>query len=130
MFSAIVFLPLLGAALAGMFGRWLGHRGAQGVTCLPLIVCTVLAWIALFDVVGSGAEASVYVFTWIDSGPFEATWALRVDALTAVMLVVVTTVSAVVHVYSIGYMHGDPGVPRFFAYLSLFTFSMLMLVTA
>jgi NADH-quinone oxidoreductase subunit L len=99
------------------------------VTCVPLIVCAVLSWIALFDVVG-GAETSIYVFTWIDSGSFEATWALRIDALTAVMLIVVTTVSAAVHVYSIGYMHGDPGVPRFFAYLSLFTFSMLMLVTA
>ncbi|MEX2649646.1 MAG: NADH-quinone oxidoreductase subunit L [Alphaproteobacteria bacterium] len=130
MYTAIVFLPLLGAALAGLFGRWLGDRGAQGVTCLLLVVSAVLAWIAFFDVVGEGAARTVYIFTWIDSGAFEATWELRIDPLTAVMLTAVTTVSAVVHVYSVGYMHGDPGVPRFFAYLSLFTFSMLMLVTA
>ena len=130
MYAAIVFLPLIGAALAGLLGRWLGHKGAQAATCLPLIASAVLAWIALFGVVGTEEHVSVLLFTWIDSGAFEATWALRVDALTAVMLVVVTTVSALVHVYSIGYMHGDPGVPRFFAYLSLFTFSMLMLVTA
>jgi NADH-quinone oxidoreductase subunit L len=129
-YAAIVFLPLIGAALAGLLGRWLGDKGAQAATCLPLIASAILAWIAFFGVVGGEEHVSVLLFTWIDSGAFEATWALRVDALTAVMLVVVTTVSALVHVYSVGYMHGDPGVPRFFAYLSLFTFSMLMLVTA
>jgi NADH-quinone oxidoreductase subunit L len=128
--SAIVFLPLLGAVLAGLFGRLLGDRGAQLATCVPVTLSAILGWIALFQLAGGRADHSVLVFTWIDSGAFEADWSLRFDALTGVMLAVVGTVSALVHVYSIGYMHGDPGIPRFFSYLSLFTFSMLMLVTA
>src|SRR5690606_13561098 len=83
-----------------------------------------------FDVAVGGNVRVTELFTWFDSGSFEASWSLRVDSLTAVMLVVVTWVSAMVHVYSVGYMHHDKSVPRFMAYLSLFTFCMLMLVTA
>lgn len=130
MYSAIVFLPLIGFLIAGIFGRWIGVRGAQLVTSGLLVVSAVLSVIALVSVGLHGETERVQVLTWIDSGSFEADWRLRIDTLTAVMLVVVTSVSALVHIYSIGYMSHDPHQPRFFAYLSLFTFAMLMLVTA
>ncbi|MGB3810914.1 MAG: NADH-quinone oxidoreductase subunit L [Parvibaculum sp.] len=130
MYSAIVFLPLLGFLIAGIFGRWLGVRGAQFVTSGLLVVSAVLSIIAFPSVTFGGVTEHIQVMTWIDSGAFESDWRLRIDALTAVMLVVVTSVSALVHIYSIGYMSHDPHQPRFFAYLSLFTFAMLMLVTA
>jgi NADH-quinone oxidoreductase subunit L len=130
MYSAIVFLPLAGAIIAGFFGRWIGDRGAQVVTCGALIISALLSLIAFPQVTWGGETTTVYLFTWIDSGGLDVAWALRIDQLTAVMLVVVTLVSAVVHVYSVGYMSHDPHIPRFMAYLSLFTFFMLMLVTA
>ena len=129
MYELIVFLPLLGFLIAGVFGPWIGARGAEYVTTGLLGVCFVLSWIAFFMVAG-GADAHVPIGNWFTSGKLVASWALRIDTLTAVMLVVVTTVSFLVHVYSIGYMADDPSRPRFFAYLSLFTFAMLMLVTA
>ena len=129
MYELIVFLPLLGFLIAGVFGPWIGARGAEYVTCSLLGVCFVLSWIA-FVMVAGGADAHVPIANWFTSGKLVAAWALRIDTLTAVMLVVVTTVSFLVHVYSIGYMSDDPSRPRFFAYLSLFTFAMLMLVTA
>jgi NADH-quinone oxidoreductase subunit L len=127
---AIVFLPLVGAIIAGLFGRFIGDKGAQAVTCLAMLASLGLAVAVFIDVAINGHSRTTELFTWILSGSFEAHWALRVDQLTAVMLVVVTGVSAMVHLYSIGYMHHDSSVPRFFAYLSLFTFCMLMLVTA
>ena len=129
MYQLIVFLPLLGFLIAGIFGPWIGARGAEYVTCSLLGVCCVLSWIA-FVMVAGGSDAHVPIANWFTSGKLAVAWALRIDTLTAVMLVVVTTVSFVVHVYSIGYMADDPSRPRFFAYLSLFTFAMLMLVTA
>ncbi len=90
----------------------------------------MLSWIALYRVGLTGEDMRVPVFEWVTSGDLQANWSLRIDTLTAVMLVVVNTVSALVHIYSIGYMSHDDGQPRFFAYLSLFTFAMLMLVTA
>ena len=128
--AAIVFLPLVGAVAAGLFGRWLGDKAAPVLTCVLLVAAAILAWIVFFQIVADGRAVTVYLFTWIDSGAFEVDWALYFDQVTAVMLIVVTTVSAVVHVYSLGYMAHDPHRPRFFAYLSLFTFAMLMLVTA
>jgi NADH-quinone oxidoreductase subunit L len=128
-YQLIVFLPLLGFLIAGVFGPWIGARGAEYVTCSLLGICCVLSWIA-FVMVASGADAHVPIANWFTSGKLAVAWALRVDTLTAVMLVVVTTVSFLVHIYSIGYMADDPSRPRFFAYLSLFTFAMLMLVTA
>ncbi len=139
MIQAIVFLPLIGALIAGLLGRIIGHRTAEFVTTGLLIVAAVLSWIIFAGywfapeaAEGAGhAEATkVLVLEWIHSGPLTLDWVLRVDTLTAVMLVVVTTVSSLVHVYSIGYMADDPHRARFFAYLSLFTFAMLMLVTA
>jgi len=128
--AAIVLLPLLGALLAGLFGRALGDRGSQMVTCGLLLISMVLSIIVFIDVAIEGNARTTELFTWISSGNFELSWALRVDTLTAVMLVVVTLVSAMVHVYSIGYMSHDTSIPRFFSYLSLFTFFMLSLVTA
>ena len=130
MYAVIVFLPLLASIIAGFFGRWIGDRGAQIVTCGALIISALLSLYGFYDVAILGNAVTVELFTWIDSGSFEASWALRIDTLTAVMLVVVTGVSSLVHVYSVGYMAHDPHIPRFMSYLSLFTFAMLMLVTA
>src|SRR6266436_426400 len=127
---AIVFLPLLAAAIAGLFGRFVGDKGAQGVTCLAMLASLALSVAVFVDVSLHGHTRTTELFTWFQTGSFEAHWALRFDQLTAVMLIVVTGVSAMVHVYSIGYMHGDPSIPRFMSYLSLFTFCMLMLITA
>src|SRR5580658_3912811 len=129
MYELIVFLPLLGFLIAGVFGPWIGARWAEYVTSGLLGVSFILSWIA-FVMVAGGADAHVPIANWFTSGKLAVEWALRVDTLTAVMLVVVTTVSFLVHIYPIGYMADDPSRPRFFAYLSLFTFAMLMLVTA
>ena len=139
MYAAVVFLPLLGAVIAGMLAfvapagkarQARVDRAAQWITCGALLLSTVLAAFIFTDVVVAGNTGTVELFTWITSGALEVSWAIKVDTLTAVMLLVVTLVSAMVHVYSIGYMHGDPSIPRFMAYLNLFTFFMLMLVTA
>ncbi len=127
----IVFLPLVAAILAGLGGPWIGKTAAKVVTTGALFVGAALSWPIFFSYIAGGAEAQVVpILDWIRSGDLVVDWALRVDALTAVMLVVVTTVSSLVHLYSWGYMEEDPGQPRFFAYLSLFSFAMLMLVTA
>ena len=149
MIHLIVFLPLIGALFAGFLHRLTGERVAMVVPTILLGVCAVLSWILFIQGFGgsigpdaahaedahgalaTAAEASrVTVATWIVSGDFVIEWAFLVDALTRTMLVVVTTVSALVHLYSIGYMEEDDAKPRFFAYLSFFTFSMLMLVTS
>ncbi len=107
------------------------NRFAEIVTTSLLFVSCALSWIAFFDVaIGHGKSFTVPVANWISSGALQVNWALKIDPLTAMMLIVVTTVSSLVHLYSIGYMHEDPHKPRFFAYLSLFTFAMLMLVTS
>jgi NADH-quinone oxidoreductase subunit L len=130
MYNAIVFLPLLGFLIVGLFGRVLGARPSEVITTSLLFVSAALSWVSLSQV-GFGAGATrVQVANWITSGTLSIDWAFRIDTLTAVMLVVVNTVSALVHLYSIGYMHEDEHRPRFFAYLSLFTFAMLMLVTS
>ncbi len=131
MIQAIVFLPLLGFLIAGALGRWIGARASEIVTTSLLLICAVLSWMVFLDVAIGHNEGHVTVLAnWMTAGKLSVDWALRVDTLTAVMLVVVNTVSSLVHLYSIGYMHEDPHRPRFFAYLSLFTFAMLMLVTA
>ncbi|MCX7900380.1 MAG: NADH-quinone oxidoreductase subunit L, partial [Methylocystis sp.] len=128
---AIVFLPLLGFLIAGSLGRLIGARGSELVTTGFLMICAALSWMVFFDVAMGHGEGHVSALAnWMTVGDLKVDWALRVDTLTAVMLVVVNTVSSLVHLYSIGYMHEDPHRPRFFAYLSLFTFAMLMLVTA
>ncbi|RWM00893.1 NADH-quinone oxidoreductase subunit L [Mesorhizobium sp.] len=131
MYQAIVFLPLLGFLIVGLFGSSLGAKASEYITSGFLVISAMLSWIAFFTVgFGNSEVFTVPVLRWIQAGGLDAAWALRIDTLTAVMLVVVNTVSSLVHIYSIGYMHHDPDRPRFFAYLSLFTFAMLMLVTA
>ncbi len=125
--TGVVFFPLLGALIAGLFGRMIGDRGAQLVTCGGLILAALCSWVVLCFV---DEPYKVEVLTWLHSGTFEADWVLRVDVLSAVMMFVVSTVSALIHVYSIGYMAHDHSIPRFMSYLSLFTFFMLALVTA
>ncbi|WP_025899017.1 NADH-quinone oxidoreductase subunit L [Sneathiella glossodoripedis] len=130
MYVLIVFLPLLAALLAGLGQKQLKDRGSQIVTSGAVSISAILSWVAFFQVTFGGQTQTVELLTWISSGSFEVSWSLRIDSLTAVMLVVVNTVSALVHIYSIGYMSHDPHKPRFMAYLSLFTFAMLMLVTS
>ncbi|HEY4274140.1 MAG TPA: NADH-quinone oxidoreductase subunit L [Rhizomicrobium sp.] len=130
MYAAIVFLPLLGSAIAGLFGRVIGTRASEFVTTGLLFASAALSVVAFNDVALGGHNYVIQILPWIHSGDFAIDWTVRVDTMTAVMLVVVTGVSSLVHLYSIGYMHEDPHRPRFFSYLSLFTFAMLMLVTA
>ena len=168
MYHAIVFLPLLGAIIAGLiavFGARIAHVGgepgveaednggrrrgaaakhdsqahdqagsmqpAEVITSGFLVVAAILSWVAFFTVaLGEAPDQRIHILHWFSSGTLAVDWAFRIDTLTVVMLVVVTTVSALVHIYSIGYMAHDPHRPRFFAYLSMFTFSMLILVTA
>jgi NADH-quinone oxidoreductase subunit L len=127
----IVFLPLLAAIVGGLGNRMLGSTVVKSLTTGALFVACLLSWPIFLGFIDGSLDASVTpVMHWVQSGTMTFDWALRVDALTAVMLVVITTVSALVHLYSWGYMAEDPDQPRFFAYLSLFTFAMLMLVTA
>ncbi len=127
----IVFLPLLAAIVAGFGNRSLGNVAAKVVTTGALFAACALSWVVFLGWLGGDRETVIEpVLKWVASGDLTFNWELRVDALTAVMLVVVTSVSALVHLYSWGYMDEDPDQPRFFAYLSLFTFAMLMLVTA
>ena len=131
MILLIVFLPLLAAIVAGLGNKQLGATPAKVITTGALFVSCVLSWpIFLGFMTGAETLHITPVLEWIASGDMNVAWSLRVDALTAVMLVVITSVSALVHLYSWGYMSEDPDQPRFFAYLSLFTFAMLMLVTA
>ncbi|MBL4614548.1 MAG: NADH-quinone oxidoreductase subunit L [Magnetovibrio sp.] len=140
MIKAIVFLPLLACMFAGILAfvkcgddKDKKHKidtYAQWVTSGSMLVAMLLSWITFYNVALGGETYTITVLQWIQSGDLSLNWALKVDTLTAVMLVVVCTVSAMVHVYSHGYMHHDPDIPRFQSYLSLFTFCMLMLVTA
>src|SRR6202142_1168490 len=174
MIQAIVFLPLIGAVIAGLISLFRAHarnpggdevehhddahgadahaavahddhghddhhaveppaagsRAAELITTGLLLVAAALSWVALVDVGFMHHDVRIALFPWINSGDLQVAWALRVDTLTAVMLVVVNTISSLVHLYSIGYMDEDPYRPRFFSYLSLFTFAMLMVVTA
>jgi NADH-quinone oxidoreductase subunit L len=125
-----VFLPLAGAVIAGLFGGRVGDRGAQVITSGFLILSALLSALVFINVAVDGNAYTTELFTWFDSGSLELSWAIRMDTLSAVMLATVTIISAAVHVYSMGYMEHDPSKPRFFAYLSLFTFFMLMLATA
>ncbi|HEX5645015.1 MAG TPA: NADH-quinone oxidoreductase subunit L [Erythrobacter sp.] len=127
----IVFLPLLAAIVAGLGNRALGNTLAKSITTGALFISCALSWPIFIGFLTGNAEGTVVpVLKWVESGTLSFDWALRVDTLTAVMLVVITSVSALVHLYSWGYMEEDTDQPRFFAYLSLFTFAMLMLVTA
>jgi len=130
LYVASVFAPLVGAIISGFFGRPLGHKASAIVSCVFVGLAMLSSWYVFYEVAVLGQSRTIELLTWIDSGALEASWSLRFDALSAVMILVVTTLSTLIHIYSIGYMDRDPGVPRFFAYLGLFTFSMLMLVSA
>jgi len=128
--TAVIFLPLIGALISGLFVRRISPSFAQIVTCGCMIASALFAAVVFKQVALDGVMQKEVLSPWIESGTFTALWTLRVDVLTAVMLIVVTWVSTVVHLYSVGYMHHDPHQQRFMCYLSLFTFFMLMLVTA
>jgi NADH-quinone oxidoreductase subunit L len=130
MYQAILFLPLVGALFAAVLGPFTGPRPAEVVTTTLVLITALLSWLAFYEVAILGQEERIPLMQFITSGDLKAVWSLRIDTLTAVMLVVVTNVSGLVHLYSIGYMEQEEGRPRFFAYLSLFTFAMLALVTA
>lgn len=125
-----VLSPLVGALVAGLFGKQIGDKGAQFVTCALMLAAAIASVMLLREVNYGDAPRTIELFTWIASGDLNVKWALRFDQLSAVMAVVITVVSTMVHFYSVGYMHHDPAQGRFMAYLSLFTFAMLMLVTA
>ena len=127
----ITFAPLLAALIAGLGNRFVGNVAAKSITTGALFLSAGLSWKIFLGYIGGTETAEVVqVLKWVESGTLTFDWALRVDTLTAIMLVVINSVSALVHLYSWGYMEEDPDQPRFFAYLSLFTFAMLMLVTA
>ncbi len=130
--TALVLAPLAGALVAGLFGRRIGNVGAMSVTTVLVVVSAALSWLTFGQVIwgGWGAHFTVDLAPFINVGAFRSNWSVRVDSLSVVMMIVVTTVSALVHIYSWGYMADDAHKPRFFAYLSLFTFAMLALVTA
>ncbi len=130
MIQTIVFLPLLAFLVAGIGNRAIGNTAAKVVTTGALFVSCALSWVVFTALIGGAPATDVVVAEWFSSGDLKVDWTLKVDMLTATMLVVITSVSALVHLYSWGYMEEDPDQPRFFAYLSLFTFAMLMLVTA
>jgi NADH-quinone oxidoreductase subunit L len=127
---AVVFLPLIAAVIAGFFGRVIGDRGAQLVTCGALLLSAVLGLFLFRDILAAEEVRVIPLASWIVAGGVDVSWSLRLDTLSGVMIGVVTVVSAMVHVYSIGYMAEDPSIPRFMANISLFTFFMLALVTA
>jgi NADH-quinone oxidoreductase subunit L len=127
---SIITLPLIAAIISGFFGKYIGDRNSEIVTSLLVSISAILSIIVFYNVVFNQYEDNIIIATWINSGTLDVNWSMKIDSLSSVMLVVVTSVSALVHIYSIGYMSHDPHKPRFMAYLSLFTFAMLMLVTS
>ena len=126
----LLFLPLLSFIVTGFFGKYLGDRTSEIITSLFVSISAVLALIVFYQVITQGYENNIVIASWFHSGSLNVNWSIKVDALSAVMLVVVTLISSLVHIYSIGYMSRDPHKARFMAYLSLFTFAMLTLVTS
>ena len=127
---SIIALPLIASIISGFFGKLIGDRSSEMITSLLVSISAIFSVLVLYEVVVNQYQENIIIATWISSGSLEVNWSMKIDSLSAVMLVVVTSVSALVHIYSIGYMSHDPHKPRFMAYLSLFTFAMLMLVTA
>ena len=127
---SLLFLPLLSSIISGFFGKYIGDRSSEIITSLFVITSAFLSILIFYNVIISGYENNIIIASWINSGTLNVNWSIKIDPLSSVMLVVVTVISALVHIYSIGYMSHDPHKPRFMAYLSLFTFAMLTLVTA
>ena len=130
MYLAVLILPLLGSIVSGFFGRKIGITGAQIMTCTAVVITTTLAVLLFFEVGLNNVPTSIEAFRWIDSESLNVSWAFYYDSLTVSMLIPVLIVSSLVHIYSIGYMSHDPHIQRFFSYLSLFTFMMLILVAS
>jgi len=128
--SLILFSPLLGFFLVSLLSGKLGDKLSQYITSGLLIFSTILSWIIFIKILNFSESYKIHLFNWINSGNLNVEWSIRIDTLSAIMLIVVTTVSSIIHIYSIGYMSGDPSIPRFMGYLSLFTFFMLALVTS
>tara|TARA_Y100000590_G_scaffold424579_1_gene531637 strand:+ start:4468 stop:6381 length:1914 start_codon:yes stop_codon:yes gene_type:complete len=126
----IVFLPLLAAIVSGFFGKIIGNKASQIITSLFVSISALLSIYVFYDVIINSYSENIIITKWITSGLLDVNWSIKIDQLSSIMLVVVTLVSAIVHVYSIGYMSHDPHQPRFMSYLSLFTFAMLVLVTS
>ena len=126
----ILFLPLIAAIISGFFSKLIGDRACEIITSLFVSISAGLSIIIFYNVVFNDYLSDTIITSWINSGTLNINWSIKIDALSAVMLVVVTLISSLVHIYSIGYMSHDPHKPRFMAYLSLFTFAMLTLVTA
>ena len=126
----ILFLPLSAAIISGFFNKFIGEKFCNYITCLFTSISAILSIIIFYNVIINGYENNLHIAKWINSGTLDVNWSIKIDALTAVMLVVVNLISSLVHIYSIGYMSHDPDKPRFMAYLSLFTFAMLTLVTS
>ena len=127
---SIIALPLLASIISGFFGKFIGDRNSEIVTSFLVTISAILSCVVLYDVVINQYLENIVIAKWISSGSLDVNWSIKIDPLSSVMLVVVTSVSSLVHIYSIGYMSHDPHKPRFMAYLSLFTFAMLMLVTS
>ena len=130
MFVGAIFFPLLGACISGFLGRWIGDRASMWSTVICMALAAICGSMAFWQVALGGQATTVTLFTWMDVGELEFAWALRYDTLSVIMVAMVTLISTLIHLYSIGYMSHDATPSRFFAYLSLFTFMMLMLVTA
>ena len=127
---SIIVLPLIASIISGFFGKFIGDRNSEIITSLLVTISAIFSTLVLYNVIFNQYQDNISIATWISSGTLEVNWSMKIDPLSAVMLVVVTSVSSLVHIYSIGYMSHDPHKPRFMAYLSLFTFAMLMLVTS
>ena len=126
----ILFLPLVSAFISGFFGKIIGYKLSQLITCLFVCLSTVLSILVFYEVLYNDYTNNIIIAKWINSGELNVNWSIYIDPISSVMLVVVTLISSLVHIYSIGYMAEDPHKPRFMAYLSLFTFAMLTLVTS
>ena len=127
---ALLFLPLLASIISGFFGKLIGDRLCEIITSLFVAISALIYLFLFYEVIVNQYENNFVIATWINSGNLDVNWSIKIDPLSSVMLVVVTLISALVHIYSIGYMSHDPHKPRFMAYLSLFTFAMLTLVTS
>ena len=127
---SIIALPLIASIISGFFGKLIGDRNSEIITSLLVSISAIFSVLVLYEVIVNQYQDNIIIATWISSGTLDVNWSMKIDSLSAVMLVVVTSVSSLVHIYSIGYMSNDPHKPRFMAYLSLFTFAMLMLVTS
>jgi NADH-quinone oxidoreductase subunit L len=127
---SIIALPLIASIISGFFGKLIGDRNSEIITSLLVTISAILSGLVLYNVIVNQYQDNLIIATWINSGTLDVNWSMKIDSLSAIMLVVVTSVSSLVHIYSIGYMSHDPHKPRFMAYLSLFTFAMLMLVTS